>query len=278
MTTIDAGPKPTLAADGRNRSDASITSARAPSPATEPASLLQENESLVQRLAEAQTRGWDLEEQLRNAKLRTKNQDEELRTKTEVIQQYMLREFAGELKPLPPHVAATLAMASDNSPLAMALSDTSGGNISPMKAVQASTGMSSPGRGAVRKGKVGLGWGLRGRPARSIIRRRVDTQIAGVCSFFCGCGRGRADGRCGRQPQQADAAVLLQVNNRLQSVLEDLMTKNTRLQVWTALRPCAMRTRAFADAGGQWRGQFWDRRPDQARVDQLEREERSREK
>jgi hypothetical protein len=189
-----------LTADGRNRSESSIATGRsaspAPSPApsasaasTDPASLVQENESLVARLAEAQTRGWDLEEQLKVAKMRTRNQEEELRTKTDVIRQYMLREFAGELKPLSPHVAATLALASDNSSIAQALTDASGANVSPMKAVQASAGATAS-------------------PARA--------------------GKG---GKSKAAPP--DPTVLLQVNSRLQSVLEDLMTKNTRLQVCT---------------------------------------------
>ena len=147
-----------LAPDARNRSESSITTGRTASPAAAAAaadspSLVQENETLVRRLAEAETRGWELEDQLRTAKLRTKNQDEELQTKTEVIRQYMLREFAGELKPLPPHIAATLALASDNNALAMALSDSSSSGQSPMKAVQTTAGASSPARGT-KKGKV----------------------------------------------------------------------------------------------------------------------------
>ena len=142
-----------LAPDARNRSESSITTGRTASPAADSPSLVQENETLVRRLAEAETRGWELEDQLRTAKLRTKNQDEELQTKTEVIRQYMLREFAGELKPLPPHIAATLALASDNNALAMALSDSSSSGQSPMKAVQTTAGASSPAR-VTKKGKV----------------------------------------------------------------------------------------------------------------------------
>ena len=149
-------PRPTLGSEGRNQSDASIRVPHvqpSPSSSGDPQSLAQENDSLVQRLAEAQTRSWDLEEQLRTSKLRTKNQDEELKVKTEVIQQYMLREFAGELKPLPPHVASTLALANDGSAVAMVLSGEKSSNVSPMKAAQMAESGSparTPKRGKVR--------------------------------------------------------------------------------------------------------------------------------
>ena len=140
----------------RTRSDISTQpSPRASTPTSEAPSLTQENEALVQRLAEAQTQSWNLEDQQRALRLRIRNLEEELRVKTEVIQQYMLREFAGELKPLPGPVAATLALANQGSSVAAAALAGGNGDQSPMKAVQAAAGaLPSPVR-SPKKGKVG---------------------------------------------------------------------------------------------------------------------------
>ena len=140
----------------RTRSDISTQpSPQASTPTSDAPSLTQESEMLVQRLAEAQTLSWNLEDQQRVLRLRIKNLEEELRVKTEVIQQYMLREFAGELKPLPGPVAATLALANQGSSVASATLAGGNGDQSPMKAVQAAAGASPSPFRSPKKGKVG---------------------------------------------------------------------------------------------------------------------------
>jgi len=69
-----------------------------------------------------------------------------------------------------------------------------------------------------------------------------------------------------RQAPAPDANVLLQINSRLQAVLEDLITKNTRLQVRSRRSCCTRVARPSPTCNAKVSPALR-----QARVDQLEK-------